>query len=103
MRKKIAFVYSKLPKWIKNRYFASTFLFFIWILFFDINSILVQINQTQEIKKLKNDISYYEEEIKKDTEIINTISKDSLTPDLEKYLREILFLSKKNEEIFIIE
>ena len=103
MKEKILSLYKKLPPWSKNRYFISFLFFFIWIFFFDTNSVLTQIDQKQEIKKLKKDIEYYDQEIKKDKNIISILSQDSLTPQLEKYLREKLFLSKENEEVFIIE
>ncbi|MBF25979.1 MAG: septum formation initiator [Flavobacteriales bacterium] len=103
MKQKIKKLYKKIPNGIKNRYFISCFIFSLWIFFFDANSLKIQLNQNQEIKKLKTDIKYYKNEIKKDTKTINIISQDTLNPSLEKYLREVLFLSKKNEEIFIIE
>ena len=103
MKKKIVFIYHKLPRWIKNRYFISSILFFIWMFFFDTNSMLIQIKQKREIKKIENNIEYYNQEIKNDNVTIDILSNDTLTAELEKYLRENLFLSRKNEEIFIIE
>ena len=103
MKKKIKDLYHKIPNWIKNGYFISAIIFFIWILFFDTNSILKNIERENKINQLKTDIQYYKEEIKKDKAVIDVISQDSLTADLEKYFREQLLLSKKNEEIFIIE
>ncbi len=103
MKKKIVFIYNKLPRWMKNRYFISSVLFFIWIFFFDTNSMLIQIKQKREIKKIENNIQYYNQEIKSDNMKIEILSNDTLTTELEKYLRENLFLSKKNEEVFIIE
>ena len=103
MKQFITQTYKKLPFWLKKRYFLSFILFFIWIFFFDANSIETQIKNAQEIKKIKADINYYKNEINHDKKILNIISPDSLTPELEKYYRENLFLSKKNEEIFIIE
>ena len=103
MKHKILELYRQLPHWLKNRYFISVFCFFIWICFFDTNSITTQIHQSKQIKKIQEDQKYYKKEIKQDQEIINIIEKDSLTPELEKYLREKLLLSKENEEIFIIE
>ena len=95
--------YTKIPKWMKNRYFLSVVIFCIWIIFFDTNSILVQANKRNDIKKIEDDIKYYVREIEQDQKLLNTIRTDSLTPDLEMYFREVLFLSKKNEELFIIE
>jgi len=103
MKNKINTIYNKLPTWCRNRYFVSVFCFCIWIFFFDTNSILTQIYQTKEINNIKQDQKYYKQEIEKDQVIINIISQDSLTPRFEKYLREKLFLSKENEEVFIIE
>ena len=103
MIKKIKKIYKKIPNWIKNKYLISGFLFFIWISFFDINSIITQLEKRKEIQKIEHDIQYYSDEIKKDKEIIEILSQDSLTPMLEKHLREKLFFSKKNEEVFIIE
>ena len=71
--------------------------------FFDTNSMLIQIKQKREIKKIENNIQYYNQEIKSDNVTIDILSNDTLTAELEKYLRENLFLSKKNEEVFIIE
>tara|TARA_A100001011_G_C13998177_1_gene710180 strand:+ start:163 stop:360 length:198 start_codon:yes stop_codon:yes gene_type:complete len=64
---------------------------------------LIQIKQKREIKKIENNIQYYNQEIKSDNMKIEILSNDTLTAELEKYLRENLFLSKKNEEVFIIE
>ncbi len=103
MKKRIKELYEKIPNWCKNGYFISSFLFLIWISFFDTNSILAHLEKKNQIKNLEIDIEYYQGEIEKDEIIIEILSQDSLTPKLEKYFREELFLSKKNEEIFIIE
>jgi len=103
MSKIIIYIYNIIPSILKNRYVLSTIFFLIWISFFDTNSLSTQLKQKQEIQQLKQDIIYYQDEIKKDNLIIDIVSNDTLTPKLEKYLRENLFLSKKDEEVFIIE
>ncbi len=100
---KIAKLYKVTPKWIKNKYFLSGFLFFIWIVFFDTHSIRNQIKKERQIQAIEKDIKYYNNEIKHDSELIQILSQDTLTDELEKYFREKMFLSKKNEEIFMIE
>ena len=80
----------------------SAIIFAVWIIFFDTNSFIFQMEQKDEINKIYEDIDYYQREIDKDQELLNILTTDTLTPKLEKYFREILFLSKKNEEIFII-
>ena len=103
MKKKIKDLHQNLPKWLKNGYLISAIIFLIWIFCFDTNSILVNVEKDKKINQLKTDIEYYQEGIQKDKDIIRVISQDSLTEELEKYFREQLLLSKKNEEIFIIE
>ena len=96
-------LYKKTPKWMKNKYFLSGLIFCLWIVFFDTHSIKNQIKKTQQIKKIKQDINYYKKEIQTDDKTIKSLSADTLSKELEKYFREEMFLSKKNEEIFIIE
>ena len=100
---KIIKLYHKIPKHFKNKYFLSGFLFFIWIVFFDTHSIKNQIKKEQQINKIEEDIKYYSKEVKHDLELISVLDQDTLTKELEKYFREKMFLSKKNEEIFMIE
>ena len=100
---KIAKLYKVTPKWIKNKYFLSGFLFFIWIVFFDTHSIKNQIKKERQIQSIKKDIKYYNNEIEHDSELIQILSQDTLSEELEKYFREKMFLSKTNEEVFMIE
>jgi cell division protein DivIC len=101
--KKIIELYSLIPSIFKNRYFLSISFFIIWISFFDTNSLIAQLKQKKVIENLERDIIYYKLEIEKDEQLINMIHNDTLTEDLEIYLREELLLSKDNEEIFIID
>ena len=100
--KKIKERIQNLPSWIKNKYLVSFFLFSIWILFLH-HSVVNQFKKRSQIKIIENDIRFFNEEIMKDQKIINLLSSDTLSDELEKYFREKLFLSKKNEEIFMIE
>lgn len=70
------------------------------MIFFDTNSLLMHFELNKKIKKLENQKTYYQNEIKKDRASINEIESDS---GIEKYAREKLFMKKENEEIFLIE
>ena len=70
------------------------------MIFFDTNSLLMHFELSKKIKKLENQKTYYQSEIKKDRASINEIESDS---GIEKYAREKLFMKKENEEIFLIE
>ncbi|MCH1548004.1 MAG: septum formation initiator family protein [Flavobacteriaceae bacterium] len=90
----------KIPSIIKNSYIIILTLFAIWMLFFDSNSTLVHIELNEKIEKLENEAKYYKAEIKKDESELSKIQTDS---GLEKYAREVLFMKKENEDIYIIE
>ena len=90
----------KIPSIIKNSYIIILTLFAIWMLFFDSNSTLVHIELNEKIEKLENEAKYYKAEIKKDESELSKIQTDS---GLEKYAREVLFMKKEDEDIYIIE
>ena len=70
------------------------------MIFFDTNSLLMHFELNKKIKKLENQKTYYQNEIKKDRASINEIESDS---GIEKYAREKLFMKKENEDIFLVE
>ena len=91
---------SKILNLLKKTYIIIIILFVIWMIFFDTNSLLMHFELNKKIKKLENQKTYYQNEIKKDRASINEIESDS---GIEKYAREKLFMKKENEEIFLIE
>tara|TARA_Y100000739_G_scaffold34288_1_gene26140 strand:- start:108 stop:407 length:300 start_codon:yes stop_codon:yes gene_type:complete len=91
---------SKFIKFIKSTYGIIIILFIIWMIFFDSNSLLVQNDLNNDINKLNQQKSYYNNEIEKDKKELNMIQTDT---GLEKYAREKLYMKKDNEDIFIIQ
>ena len=87
-------------KFLKNSYVIIIIIFFIWMIFFDSNSILVHNELNNDIRELNEQKTYYKNEISKDNIELEMIQSDS---GLEKYAREKLFMKKDNEEIFLIE
>ena len=70
------------------------------MIFFDSNSLLVHNDLNNDINKLNQQKSYYNNEIEKDKKELNMIQTDT---GLEKYAREKLYMKKDNEDIFIIQ
>ena len=91
---------SKFIKFIKSTYGIIIILFIIWMIFFDSNSLLVHNDLNNDINKLNQQKSYYNNEIEKDKKELNMIQTDT---GLEKYAREKLYMKKDNEDIFIIQ
>ena len=89
----------KIPKYLKNKYGLTLFVFLIYVLFLDDLDIFSIISQKQKLNKL---------EIQRDdmkTQLISTRStlrKLNKINYLESYARSQKFFKKDDEEIFII-
>ena len=89
----------KIPKYLKNKYGLTLFVFLIYVLFLDDLDIFSIISQKQKLNKL---------EIQRDdmkTQLISTRStlrKLNKINYLESYARSQKFFKKDEEEIFII-
>ncbi len=70
------------------------------MLFFDKNDIFSQWARRAEVKKLEDDVKYYQEEIARNrTEMKELESNPKL---LEKFAREHYLMHRDNEDIFIL-
>ncbi|MCR9182507.1 MAG: septum formation initiator family protein [Flavobacteriaceae bacterium] len=93
----------KKNKWFKrlsNKYFLIILVFAAWMFYFDANSFFVHKELSDEIKELKNNKEYFQNEITNDKEFIEKLKDED---QMEKFARETYYLKKENEEIFIIE
>ena len=99
--KKLIDFYTRLPAFIKNKYFVSISLFLIWMLFIDDYNMIFQWQKSRELAAIKEKKEYYEKEIQQ----VNQDRKDlfSSKANLEKYAREKYLMKRDDEDIFIIE
>lgn len=91
---------KKWLKWLTNRYFIVGLIFVVWMIFFDSSSLLMHHELNKEIKELKAAKAFYTEKISEDSLLDAQLQTPAGT---EKYAREKYFMSKENEEVFIIE
>ena len=75
--------------------------FAIWILFFDRNDILTQIERGQELTSLQKSKKYYTEQIAEESKISEELRSNPAT--IEKYAREKYLMKRENEDLFIIQ
>ncbi len=87
-------------KLLSNIYLIIFIIFLFWILFFDSNSILVNLKLQKEINQLIERKIELEKQISIDKKIISSLQN---IDSLERYAREKLYMKKENEEIYIIE
>lgn len=88
-----------IPNFLKNKYVLVSILFVIWIAFIDQNSILTHIKLSNDIKEIKKDIEFYNEEIKVDKKILNNLESKNT---YERIAREQYLMKRENEDVFVI-
>jgi cell division protein FtsB len=85
---------------LRNKYFLVTFGVLVWVLFFDKNDLLSQLDLTRQVNKLSKEKKYFTDEIqnnKKDLEELKTNPKN-----LEKFARENYLMKKDGEVIYVL-
>ncbi len=88
-------------KVVGNKYFFTGLPFVIWMLFFDDNSWLMQRELNQEIKQLKQSISFYQSELSRDRQALHEL--ESNPAAFEKYAREKFWMHRPGEEVYFFE
>jgi len=87
-------------KFLSNRYVWVLLSFLIWMVFLDNYSYFGHRVLDKQIKELKDNKEYYQEEIRKDEEKIKKLNNPNET---EKYAREKYYMKKDSEDVYIIE
>lgn len=91
---------SRIGQALRNKYIFTSFLFFIWLLFFDQNNLTERKKATAEFDQLLEEKEYYLKKIDEDRKRINELKTDA--DNLEKFAREQYLMKKDDEDIFII-
>lgn len=91
---------KKVFRVLKNKYFITTILFLVWIIFFDENSLVSQAENKRRLNELNRQKDYYLERIESDTEKLKDLNAGK--QELEKFAREHYFMSKPDEDVFIV-
>jgi cell division protein FtsB len=87
-------------KIIRNKYLLVTVVFFVWITFFDSNSLIKCSRVVSSISSQEQEKRYYKDEIKSIEEKLNELS--SNRDSLEKFAREQYKFHKDDEDVYII-
>lgn len=87
-------------KVLKNKYFIASILFLTWIIFFDENSFISHAENKQRLNDLNKQKEYYLDRIESDKQKLEDLNTGE--KELEKFAREQYFMSKPNEDLFII-
>jgi cell division protein DivIC len=89
-------------RFLRNYYLPTLLFFVVWMLFFDSNNAMNQLNNRAELMQLLQEKEYYESEIAKNKAMVQSLTNPKDTRALEKFGREKYLMKKPNEEIFLI-
>jgi cell division protein FtsB len=87
-------------KVLKNKWIIATILFVVWIVFFDENSIISHQKNKKRLFELKQQEEYYRERIEVDKQKLDDLKAGE--EKLEKFAREQYFMSKSDEDVFVV-
>ncbi len=87
-------------KMVRRKYVVALVLFFAWIIFFDENSLVSHQKNRQRLNELTEQKDFYKERIVADKQKLEDLN--SGISDLEKFAREQYFMSKPDEDVFIV-
>jgi len=91
---------SGLFKVLRNKYVIASLLFLTWIIFFDENSIISHQKNKRRLYELKQQEEYYRTRIETDKEKLEDLKAGE--EKLEKFAREQYYMSKSDEDVFIV-
>jgi cell division protein FtsB len=91
---------KKTVRLLKNKYFIISLIFVVWIMFFDENNMMAHRKNKKRLASMKAQREYYIEKIASDNRKIEELR--SGLENLEKYAREQFYMSKPDEDVFII-
>lgn len=91
---------SILLKIIRNKYLISFAVFVVWILFFDEYNLMSSRQSRAELANLQKQQAYYKEKIASDQRKLDELN--SGKEELERYAREEFYMSKPDEDVFLI-
>ena len=89
----------KIPKYLKNKYGLTIFIFLIYVLFLDDLDIFSIISQKQKLNKLEIQRDEMKNQLTSNRSTLRKLNKINY---LEAYARSEKFFKKENEEIFVI-
>ena len=93
--------FKEILKKFNNKYIIATIIFAAIILFIDQYNVFFQIKNLRKLNKAKDQVEYYEQEIKSQHEVLDNLNKDSAL--MERIARERYMMKRDNEVIYIIE
>ncbi len=97
---KAFFKNHQILKYLWNKYVLILMIFVVWMFFLDNYSFLEHQKINKKLNDIKQNKAFFESEIKKDSTQIKHLKNPN---EAERYAREVYFMKKENEDVYIIE
>ncbi len=91
---------TRLPEWLRNKYFVAGCLFAAVMLFFDKNDLFTQADRGRQLKELEKSKAYYTDKITTERAELEHLKSNPAT--VEKYAREKYLMKRDNEDLYIV-
>lgn len=91
----------KIPELLKNKYVIATLAFAVWIIFFDRNDLITQAGYENQLRTLRGQKSFLEQQIQRTDSDLNQLQSDPAS--LKKFAREKYLMRRSNEDVFLID
>jgi cell division protein DivIC len=102
MKEKLKAIFDKVRsiKMLRNKYAVAIILFLLYIVFFDENNLVAHHRNKLRLKALKEQRVLYRERIETDKKKQEELRSGS--KNLEKYAREQFYMTKPDEDLFLV-
>ena len=98
---KLSHYFQKVKPYLKNKYVIIILAFGVYFVFFDSFNLTTRFSNGRKIKKLENDIAYYQNEIESSKRQKEELQSNN--DNLIKFAREEYLMKQKNEDIYIVD
>jgi cell division protein DivIC len=91
---------TRIPAWLKNKYFIALAAFAVIMLFLDKNDIFTNMARNRELRELEQSKEYFTSQIASERKELEALKSNPAT--LERYAREKYLMKGDNEDLFLL-
>jgi len=92
---------SRIPAFLRNKFFLAGTGFVVWMLFFDRNDLFTQLERKKELREIKASQQYFAQRITEDRKFSKDLQFNAAA--IEKYAREKYLMKRDNEDLFLVQ
>lgn len=90
-------IIDKIPVPLRNKYILTILVFGIWMTFFGKQSLVTHVKLSFQLNEMYDEMERYRDGIEQ-----IEAERAEMEADIERYVREKYFMSKENEDVFVI-